>query len=335
LGCSEARSDRVAEIDSYGGRGWPHQAEPGGPPAQAGKFMRFFFACMLAVAALAALFGRVARSQVANLQEGVWFALSEADPDKLTLDAIAAVRNGRLEILPDDCYENDPGYKEFVREYLQPRQAYAITFRGTQAGRATIEKESPPWLNGALARYDGPILIRGEVMALASNVPPRFKNADLSRYATPTEEAAVLEVAKTQFAQAGLPQPLVRNVHSDEVLVEYLDRSMQPTFVASVFVEQGGEGGRTHSLFLIAAQKGRHIVPQFVWSKISRGEKDNQTLQFVDFADLLGDGQYEMVLRLNYSENYRYRILRRTKNKLRWEQIFQTPVLGCGPPQSE
>lgn len=335
MGCSEARSDRVAEIDSYGGRGWLRQPEPSGPPTQAGKFMRFFFACTLAVAALAALPARIARSQNNNLQQSVWFALSEADPDKLTLDAVAAVTNGHLESLPDDCYENDPGYKEFVRTYLQPHQAYAITFRGTQAGQATIEKESPPWLNGALAKYDGPILIRGEVMALASNAPLRFKNADLSRQAMPSEEAAVLEVAKSQFVQAGLPQSLVPNVQGDDVLVEYLDRSMEPTFVASVLVEQGGEAGATHSLFLIAAQKGRHLVPQFVWSKISKGEKENQTLQFVDFADLLGDGQYEMVLRLNYSENYRYRILRRTKNKSRWEQIFQTPVLGCGPPQSE
>lgn len=298
--------------------------------------MRLFFVCLLAVAVLAVLPARTATPQNATVpEEGVWFALSEADPDKLTLDAIAAVRNGRLESVPDDCYEDDPGYKQFAGKYLQPHQTYAITFRGTQAGHATIQKESPPWLNGALAKYDGPILIRGEVMAMASNAPLRFKNADLSRYAMPSEEAAVLEVAKIQFAKAGLPQPLVPNVRSNEVLVEYLDPSMRPTFVASVSVEQRGEGGATHSLFLIAAQNGRHIVPQFVWSRISKGEKENQTLQFVDYAELLGDGQYEIVLRLNYAENYRYRILRRTKNKSRWEQIFQTPVLGCGPPQSE
>lgn len=295
--------------------------------------MRFFFVCMLAVAVLAVLPAGTVRSQSAALPaEGVWFALSEADPDKLSLDAIAAVRNGRLQSVPDDCYENDPAYKEFVAKYLQPHQSYPITFRGTQAGQATIQKESPPWLNGALASYDGPILIRGEVMALASNAPLRFKNADLSRYAIASEEAAVLEAAKTQFAKAGLPQALVENVRSDEVLVEYLDRSMRPTLVASVSVEQGGP---RHSLFLIAVANGRHIVPQFLWSRISQDEKDNQTLRFVDYADLLGDGQYEIVLRQNYSENYRYRVLRRTKNKSHWEQIFQTPVLGCGPPQSE
>jgi hypothetical protein len=110
---------------------------------------------------------------------------------------------------------------------------------------------------------------------------------------------------------------------------------MRPTLVASFSVEQEDQDSARHSLFLIAAQKDRQIVPQFVWSRISKGEKDNQTLHFVDYGDLLGDGQYEMVLRLNYAENYRYRVLRRTKNKSRWEQIFQTQVLGCGPPQSE
>jgi hypothetical protein len=299
------------------------------------KFMRSLFLCMLAVAVSFGLPGGSASPQnAASPQESVWFVLSEADPGKLSLDPITTVMNGRLHRVPDDCNENDPEYKEFAAQYLQPGQTYTVTFRGTQAGRAIIQQGSPPWLNGVLVNYDGPILIRGKVMALATNAALSFRNAELSRFATPSEQTAVLEVAKIQFGKAGLPASLLQNVRAEEVLVQYLDRNMQPTFVGSFSVEQEGEGGAVHSLFLIATRKGRNVVPQFVWNRISKGEKDNQTLQFVDYADLLGDGQYEIVLRLNYSENYRYRLLRRTKDKSHWEQIFETQILGCGRLES-
>jgi hypothetical protein len=262
--------------------------------------------------------------------ETVWFALSEADPGKLSLDPIVTVTNGRLHRVPDDCNENDPEYKEFAAKYLQPREDYTVSFRGTQAGHAIIQQASPPWLNGVLVNYDGPILIRGKVMGLATNAALNFRNAELSRFATPAEQAAVLEVAKIQFGKAGLPASRLQNVRADEVLVEYLDRKMQPTFVGSFSVEQDGDGGAVHSLFLIATRKGRNLVPQFVWSRISKGEKDNQALQFVDYSELFGDDQREIVLRLNYSENYRYRVLRKTKGKSHWEQMFETQILGCG-----
>lgn len=299
------------------------------------KFMHSLFVWMLAVTVLFDLPAGLALPQKADPpQESVWFALSEADPGKLSLDPIATVTNGRLHRVPDDCNENDPEYKEFAAQYLQPGQTYTVTFRGTQAGRAIIQQSSPPWLNGALINYDGPILVRGKVMALATNAALSFRNAELSRFATPSEQSAALEVAKIQFGKAGLPPRLLQNVRADEVLVQYLDRSMQPTFIGSFSVEQENEGGPVHSLFLIATRKGRNVVPQFVWSRISKGEKDNQTLQFVDYADPLGDGRYEIVLRLNYSENYRYRVLRKTKDKSHWEQIFETQILGCGRLES-
>jgi hypothetical protein len=91
----------------------------------------------------------------------------------------------------------------------------------------------------------------------------------------------------------------------------------------------GGEEGLVHYLFFIASELDGHLVPEFVWLKISEGETRSETLTLVDHADLFGDGQDEVVAVLGYYENYRYRIYRRIKNGNQWEQIFETEVLGC------
>jgi hypothetical protein len=90
-----------------------------------------------------------------------------------------------------------------------------------------------------------------------------------------------------------------------------------------------GETGLAHALFFVAAERDGKLIPEMLWVHMSEGESSNEALGLVDHADLLGDGQDEVVAALGYYENYRYRVYRRTNDGAHWEEIFETAVFGC------
>jgi hypothetical protein len=292
--------------------------------------MGLFLARFLAAAVVLHSFMGVLTPQTATPSgEVVWFSMSEADQGRLVLDPFAKVVDGKLVSVPNGCNDNDPAYKQFAAKYLNPGQSYWVTFRGNAAGRAILQKSSPIWENGVVAQYEGPFLIRGKVMALASNRPNNTKYTGMSRSPTSTEQAAAMDAAKLQFTNAGLPQALVGKLSAEQLEVDSFTGLKDPILIGSFSVEDEAQRGAVHSLFLIATFKGKRMLPEFVWSKISHGENDNQTLEFVDHADLFGDGHQDLVLRLTYSEDYRYQVLRGVKGT-HWEKIFESDVLGCG-----
>ena len=54
-----------------------------------------------------------------------------------------------------------------------------------------------------------------------------------------------------------------------------------------------------------------------------------QVPNFVDQADLFGDGREELIAVLGYYENYQYQVYSRANSSASWEKIFETEVLGC------
>jgi hypothetical protein len=82
-------------------------------------------------------------------------------------------------------------------------------------------------------------------------------------------------------------------------------------------------------LFLIATKKGTKYRLDLLWSKISRGETDNEKMQLIDYADLFGDGNDKIVIELQPDENYFYRIYERKRNSSQWEQIFEAQAPTC------
>ena len=52
-------------------------------------------------------------------------------------------------------------------------------------------------------------------------------------------------------------------------------------------------------------------------------------MNLVDQVDLFGDGQQEIITRVNYYEDWSYRVYRRDKSTAVWEMIFQSDTFGC------
>ena len=90
-----------------------------------------------------------------------------------------------------------------------------------------------------------------------------------------------------------------------------------------------GENTRFNALFFVASYVNGELQAEMSEVHLSLSDTDSQTLVFVDHADLFDSGQDNLVLQLNFYENYRYRVYARTKNGKQWERIFETETMGC------
>ena len=260
--------------------------------------------------------------------QSVWFVASQSDKGLLYLDPLAKNDVGHLVSVPEACNPNDPQYKKFVAENFGEGQSYNIFFRGSFVGTAVFNQDKEQQESNLVADSGKRTLIPAGLSGLASTEAPRSR-ADRSRAVTPSEEVVAMRIAKESFKNAGVPNSLLPKITVDKLERTYLLPSRLPSLIGSFSIDISEQEGLIHSLFLIATKRGSKYHADFVWSKISRGETDNGKMQLVDHADIFGDGQDEVVVDIWYYENYSYRVYRREKNGSKWEQIFETGILGC------
>jgi hypothetical protein len=259
----------------------------------------------------------------------VWFAASQSDNGELYLDPVAKKDGDHLVLVPNGCTPDDPAFKKFVAEIHTSGRPYDISFRGRYVGSAVFkegngEMRAVPIGNSNLRKP-----IPNGLSGLASSERIPRSRTDHSRAVTPDEEAAAKQIATESFKTAGVPVSLLSKITVDRLEQTYLLPSKQPSLIGSFLIDVSEQDGLIHSLFLIATKKGSEYHADLVWSKISRGETDNEKMQLVDYADMFGDGQDEVVVDLWYYENYSYRIYRRQRDGSKWEQVFETEILGC------
>jgi hypothetical protein len=264
-------------------------------------------------------------------RETVWFALREefGSNGKIILDRIAAVSDGKLSKVPDDCSYEDPAYKQFFAEYFNGGHSYSVLFGGVAAGNAVVREHGEDSASYAVD-YRGPARIRGQIMGLATNAVVTQAVASSRQAPTSEDRLSALDLAKNLFAQAGVPPDLLAKIKVRNLTHTVLPPSKSPSLIGSFFIEVGGARGPTHNLFFIATFNGTGYAPELVWTKISKDELESDTVTFVDQGDLFGDGDQEVIVHDRGWENYVYRIYRRTKTDAsHWEPIFETGIFGC------
>ncbi|HEV1992982.1 MAG TPA: hypothetical protein VGR03_01495 [Candidatus Acidoferrum sp.] len=139
-----------------------------------------------------------------------------------------------------------------------------------------------------------------------------------------------MRIAKRLFVQAGVAPKLLAGLKVENLTRTILPPSKHPSLIGSFSISfDNNESGIVHNLFFIATMEGNRYLTEFSWTQISRGETDNEDLQFIDHADLFGDGKDEVIVGLELYENYFYRIYERKKDSSRWEQIFEVEAPGC------
>jgi hypothetical protein len=266
----------------------------------------------------------------ASPQEKVWFVLQEEpySKGKLVLDRVATSSEGKLAKVPDDYGYDDPAYKQFFAEYLDVGHRYSVLFGGSAAGTAVVREPDKGSVNAV--EYKGPARIHGQVMALATNAVISHTGASPRQVPTPAESQAASNLAENLFSKAGVPSDLLAKIKVRNLAHTLLLPSKSPSLIGSFFIEAGGQKRPTYNLFFIATLHGTDYALEFTWTKISKDELESESLAFVDQADLLGNGEEEVIVLDRGWENYVYRIYGRTKNETsRWEPIFETGIFGC------
>jgi hypothetical protein len=293
--------------------------------------MRSFLVCVcagLAVVCLSSTFGQ--SQQSVKPTESVWFALQEEfGGRRLYVDPIGTVAEGRIFPAPSGCEEvKDPGFKKFQTIYLRPLQSYSVTFGGAPSGVVVLQPPDPTF-GAALVKYDGPAHIHGPVMALATNAKLSESEAPFRRPPSPEESKLALQFANDSFAKRGLPATLLQKTKVVNLTHTLLLPAKLPALIASFSLQVESETGLTHAIFFIATVRNGKLIPELEWVYISGSVASQQRKSLIDHADLLGDGQDEIVVMHNYYEGYGFEVYRRTKDGTGWEQIFDGPGPAC------
>jgi hypothetical protein len=293
--------------------------------------MRSFLvsACVvIAIICLSSTFGE--SQQPVKSSESVWFALLEdLGGRRPYVVPIGTVSAGKIFPAPLGCEEEqEPGFKKFETTYLRPLQSYSVTFGSAPAGVVVLQPPDPAF-GGALVKYDGPAHIHGPVMALATNAKLSESEATFRRAPSPEERKLALQFANDSFVKRGLPATLLQKTKVDNLTHTLLPPAKSPALIGSFSVEVESETGLTHALFFVATVRNGKLIPELEWVHISDGVTSQQRMSLIDHADLLEDGQDEIVVMHNYYEGYGFEIYRRTKDGTHWEQIFDGPGPAC------
>jgi hypothetical protein len=263
--------------------------------------------------------------------ERVWFAVEERPRGQLRVEPFAIVTDGKLAPLPSSCSEELPENSEerqAASNYLASGQTYSVLYGGTEAGEVRLGDKIPN-LTAAKASYEGTVKLRGKIRALATNQPPAAFRVESRQVATREERTEALTLAKEIFRQHGIPSEIASKVHVDFLTRTVLEPSPQSAWIGAFTLETSGEYDLQHNLFFIAEQGPQGFQPGFVWIRLSETLDEDEAAEFVDHADLFGDGHDEVVLRLTSTPNHRYAVYQKSLDSTHWEQIFMTEPLEC------
>jgi hypothetical protein len=266
----------------------------------------------------------------APANERVWLAVEEQPRGQLRIEPIATVTESNLTPVQTNCLSDEQSAENFAAGYLQSGKEYALLFGGASVGEGQVGEENR---NAAIASliYTGPLKIRGQLRALATNAQPGDFRVASREPATTEQRASAVALAREIFSEHGIPQSLLPRVHVEYLTRTYLAPSPQPSLIGSFLLDTGDNEGLLHTLFFVANQPGERLVPELLWVHLSETETDEEHLRFVDHADLFGNGRDEIVTKLVslQTQTHRYVIFRRTRDSAHWEQFFKTEPLGC------
>jgi hypothetical protein len=262
-------------------------------------------------------------------RKAVWFVASQSDKGLLYLDPLAQNDGGHLVPVPNGCNPGDSAYRQFVAENFGSGQTYDISLRGRLVSNAVFNESKEERNSYLVADIGMHKLIPADMSGLASIVIIPHPRLNYRLAPTPSEQAAAKEIAARSFKEAGVTASLLKKISVNKLERAYLLPSQTPSLIGSFSIDVSEEEGSVHSLFLITTKRHSEYQVDLLWSKVSRGETDNEKMELVDYADMFGDGRDEIVVELGLYENYFYRIYEQKKNGSQWEQIFEAQALSC------
>lgn len=285
-----------------------------------------------------AAFAQKARPKPAPKARPIVFAVLN---DGKIVEPIAYADKGKLEQAIDNAAEA-PKLAAFHRSYYKPAVTYRLIFGGSDAGTVTIKSADPKAeciANTASIAFASPrAKLKGNIMALATNVATTTKGSGVRRLPTAAERSEIEGIVRAEFERQKVTSSAAKNLKYHNLTALDIDGDGGIEFVGTFWVETEP---KTRALLFFVAEKGsdekysfgtsdyRVIEEKDVMSgEISAVDGGVYHERLLDILDVDNDGSAEVFTYVQSFEGAGFNAYRRSGGK--WTKIYDGANYHCG-----
>ena len=257
------------------------------------------------------------------------------------LEPIALVDNKVLKEPVSGGGANVAELTAFGARHYVPGTKYRLIFGGKQAGTVRVESSDPSsdcTSNQAQNTYSSPSAkLKGNVMALATNVPTTTVGSGVRRLPTAAERASIEALVRTKFTEHGVPAGALSPLQYLNLTALDVDSDGKEEFVGTFWAKTSAD---KRTLLFFIAQKGSSgielgyselaDIPKAEVMSDDLSDVDRGILQekLLDVFDVDGDGTAEVFSIDQSFEGATFRVYRRTGAE--WRRIYEFYNYHCG-----
>jgi len=294
-------------------------------------------AAVIAVLLTAVVPAQRARTKPAPKRLPVVFAILN---DGKTVEPIGYVDKGKITAAVDGASEA-PKLAAFHRAYFKPESTYRLIFGGANAGTVTIKSSDPKSECSAntaqIAFASTKAKLKGNVMALATDVPTTTKGSGVRRLPTAAERAEIEALVRERMTAQKVSASVAKDLKYHNLTALDVDADGNAEMVGTFWADASP---KSRALLFFIADKGsdgkyafgftdfRVIEEKDVMSKeISEVDNGVYHERLIDVLDLNNDGVSEVFTYIQSFEAAGFNAYRRADGK--WINIYEGSNYHC------
>ena len=258
-----------------------------------------------------------------------------------TLEPIAYVIDKKLETAVDGA-SDEAILKAFHAKYFKPKSTYPLIFGGAKAGMVAVKSSDPKMEcsthTAEVFTTSARTKLKGNVMALATNMAVNSPGNGVRRMPTPAERAEIEILVRAEMTKQKVPAAAIKKLKYQNLTAIDVDNDGVIELVGSFWAEPTAKSRSL--LFLIAEKEGDDAYRLGLSDFSTIEEKDTMS---EDIASVDGGVYHELLLDLldydadgtseifTYSPSFEgtgFNVYRREDGK--WAKAFEGANYRCG-----
>ena len=261
--------------------------------------------------------------------------------DGKTVEPIAYVDSGKL-VQPVSGGEEEAKLTLFNKNYYKPNASYRLIFAGTNAGTVTVKSSDPKAECSAnmaeVTTVTARTKLKGNVMALATNVLATKKESGVRRLPTATERSEIEVLVRAELIKEGVPSIAAKTLKYQNLTAVDVDSDGVAEFVGTFWADTSKT---SRALLFFIADKNTDGKYSFGFREFQNVKQEDvmsgdiMTVdegvyheRLLDFFDYDNDGVAEVFTYTQSFEGAGFNAYRREGGK--WVATFDGSNYHCG-----
>ncbi len=257
-------------------------------------------------------------------------AVEPSAPGTVTLDPIAVVTPHGFLPVPLGERGSDSATDAFARQYFPEGRRYHTRVRGASVGDAIVQQAQDAGcvgVSGLASMKLAPRAIGWVWKGLGCDSRPHGRQRALGREPTSQEAQTLGELARQLYLAHHAEGGLLGKMEPKGTVALTEPGTSAPVLAAAFEIDVSTpEADRYLALLFVAEKQAGAYRTVFSWYG-EKPEADFERPEIWDVADVDGDGQAEVVTRIEFYESESYGILRRVAG--RWQEVYRGGGGGC------